>query len=143
MRSLFTACGLAAISLTACTQGSPETFAGFGEKPVLPEPKTSPIPTLNARQAVGWPAGVQPTAPQGFTVTRFAGDLAHPRWLLVLPNGDVLVSLTGGPAVKAPGKHSWIEDKVAGFRCSKAGSGNRTGRAEGQHYHDGRRGWRW
>ena len=118
MRSLFTACGLAAISLTACTQGSPETFAGFGEKPVLPEPKTSPIPTLNARQAVGWPAGVQPTAPQGFTVTRFAGDLAHPRWLLVLPNGDVLVSEASSEASSGGG----IQGYVANSLQKKAGA---------------------
>ena len=118
MRSLFTACGLAAISLAACTQGSPETFAGFGEKPVLPEPKTSPIPTLNARQAVGWPAGVQPTAPQGFTVTRFAGDLAHPRWLLVLPNGDVLVSEASSEASSGGG----IQGYVANSLQKKAGA---------------------
>lgn len=118
MRSLFTACGLAAISLAACTQGSPETFAGFGEKPVLPEPKTSPIPTLNARQAVGWPAGVQPTAPQGFTVTQFAGDLAHPRWLLVLPNGDVLVSEASSEASSGGG----IQGYVANSLQKKAGA---------------------
>lgn len=118
MRSLFTACGLAAISLAACTQGSPETFAGFGEKPVLPEPKTSPIPTLNARQAVGWPAGAQPTAPQGFTVTQFAGDLAHPRWLLVLPNGDVLVSEASSEASSGGG----IQGYVANSLQKKAGA---------------------
>lgn len=118
MRSLFTACGLAAISLAACTQGSPEPFAGFGPKPVLPEPKTSPIPTLNARQAVGWPAGAQPTAPQGFTVSRFAGDLAHPRWLLVLPNGDVLVSEASSEASSGGG----IQGYVANLLQKKAGA---------------------
>ena len=83
---------LIALALAACGQGSTDPFAGFGASPQLPPPKSSLIPTLNARQAVGWPAGAAPVAPAGFTVTRFAGDLAHPRWLLVLPNGDVLVS---------------------------------------------------
>ncbi|RYG01789.1 MAG: sorbosone dehydrogenase family protein [Caulobacteraceae bacterium] len=118
MRSLFSACALAAISLAACSQGSPEPFAGFGQKPVLPEPRTSPIPTLNARQAVGWPAGAQPTAPQGFTVTRFAGELAHPRWLLVLPNGDVLVSEASSEASSGGG----IQGYVANSLQKKAGA---------------------
>ena len=118
MRSPLAVCSLAAISLTACTQGSPEPFVGFGQKPVLPEPKTSPIPTLNARQAVGWPDGVQPTAPQGFTVTRFAGDLAHPRWLLVLPNGDVLVSEASSEASSGGG----IQGFVANLLQKKAGA---------------------
>ena len=118
MRLAFTACGLAALSLAACSQGSPEPFAGFGPKPALPEPKTSAIPTLNARQAVGWPAGVLPKAPAGFTVTRFAGDLAHPRWLLVLPNGDVLVSEASSEASSGGG----IEGYVANLLQKKAGA---------------------
>lgn len=118
MRLVFTVCGLAALGLSACSQGSPEPFAGFGPKPALPEPKTSAIPTLNARQAVGWPAGVTPKAPAGFTVTRFAGDLAHPRWLLVLPNGDVLVSEASSEASSGGG----IEGYVANLLQKKAGA---------------------
>lgn len=118
MRLAFTACSLAALSLAACSQGSPEPFAGFGPKPALPEPKTSPIPTLNARQAVGWPTGAAPKAPAGFTVTRFAGDLAHPRWLLVLPNGDVLVSEASSEASSGGG----IEGYVANLLQKKAGA---------------------
>ena len=118
MRLVFTACGLAALGLAACSQGSPEPFVGFGPGPALPEPKTSMIPTLNARQAVGWPAGVQPKAPEGFTVTRFAGDLAHPRWLLVLPNGDVLVSEASSEASSGGG----IEGYVANLLQKKAGA---------------------
>ncbi|MDO9429986.1 MAG: sorbosone dehydrogenase family protein [Phenylobacterium sp.] len=118
MRLVFTACGLAALGVAACSQGSPEPFVGFGPGPALPEPKTSMIPTLNARQAVGWPAGVQPKAPEGFTVTRFAGDLAHPRWLLVLPNGDVLVSEASSEASSGGG----IEGYVANLLQKKAGA---------------------
>lgn len=118
MRLAFTACGLAALGLAACSQGSPEPFVGFGHKPALPEPKTSLIPTLNARQAVGWPTGGQPTAPEGFTVTRFAGDLAHPRWLLVLPNGDVLVSEASSEASSGGG----IQGYIANLLQKKAGA---------------------
>src|SRR3954468_12676357 len=82
-----------ALSLGACaTPGSSDPFAGFGPDPVLPKPQHALIPTLFAPKAVGWPAGAAPTAPPGFAVTRFAEGLDHPRWLYVLPNGDVLAA---------------------------------------------------
>ena len=109
---------LAALALAACGQGSTDPFAGFGASPQLPPPKSSLIPTLNARQAVGWPAGAAPVAPAGFTVTRFAGDLAHPRWLLVLPNGDVLVSEASSEASSGGG----IQGYVANLLQKKAGA---------------------
>lgn len=111
-------CAFAALLAVACSQGSPEPFAGFGADPELPGPKTSLIPTLNARQAVGWPPGQGPKAPAGFTVTRFAGDLAHPRWLLVLPNGDVLVS----EASSEPSPPKGIQDWIANMLQKKAGA---------------------
>ena len=43
-------------------------------------------------KVTGWPEGKAPTAPDGFSVTKFAGGLESPRWLLVLPNGDVLAA---------------------------------------------------
>ena len=58
---------------------------GYGTNPVLPEPKTSLIPTVNIAPAKGWPAGTVPTAAQGLAVKAYASDLEHPRWLLVLP----------------------------------------------------------
>ncbi len=63
-----------------------------GHDPRLPQPDTSLLPTINFSQAEAWPNGKQPTAPPGFKVTRFASGLDHPRWLYVLPNGDVLVA---------------------------------------------------
>jgi glucose/arabinose dehydrogenase len=103
---------LALAVLAACAVGSSHPFVGFGEQPELPAPQTSLIPTLNARQAVGWPAGLAPTAPAGFTVTRFAGELAHPRWLLVLPNGDVLVSEASSEAAPAKGITDWFANRL-------------------------------
>ena len=41
---------------------------------------------------IGWPKGKTPTAPAGFTVTEYAGELINPRWTYVTPNGDVLVA---------------------------------------------------
>jgi glucose/arabinose dehydrogenase len=59
--------------------------------PDLPAPYSTP-PAAKAPKVVGWPANKTPTAPPGFVVTAYAQDLANPRWLLVLPNGDVLVA---------------------------------------------------
>src|SRR5215831_13904670 len=58
----------------------------------LPSPVRSLVPTVNFSQAQPWPAGKQPIAPAGFHVTAYASGLDHPRWLYVLPNGDVLVA---------------------------------------------------
>jgi glucose/arabinose dehydrogenase len=57
----------------------------------LPKPYSTE-PAKKFVNISGWPAGAKPSAPKGFMVTKFAGDLDNPRWLYVLPNGDVLVS---------------------------------------------------
>ncbi len=57
--------------------------------PTLPPPGPS---VFRLPQLVPWPAGAGPRAPAGFRVERFATGLDNPRWLHVLPNGDVLVA---------------------------------------------------
>ena len=69
----------------------------FGPKPVLPEPVKNLIPTVNIAPAKGWPAGGKPVPAPGLTVSAYASGLDHPRWLYVLPNGDVLVAETNAP----------------------------------------------
>ena len=81
---------LAALALAACGQGSADPFAGFGATPQLPPPKSSLIPTLNARQAVGWPPGAAPVAPAGFTVTVRSVTVSAGAGFLVALTGDVL-----------------------------------------------------
>ena len=83
---------LAALALAGCSHGSSDPLAGFGPNPPLPAPHKSLLPTIGIPKVVGWPAGAAPKAPPGFVVTRFAEGLDHPRWLYVLPNGDVLAS---------------------------------------------------
>ena len=73
----------------------------MGPSPTLPEPSTSLFPTVKVAKAVGWPEGASPTPAEGLRVTRFASGLEHPRWLYVLPNGDVLVAESNGPADRA------------------------------------------
>ena len=88
---------LAAIGVAAC--GTPATGPdpGVGPAPQLPAPSSSLVPTVNVADAIGWPAGVGPTATAGLAVKPFASGLDHPRWIYVLPNGDVLVAETNAP----------------------------------------------
>ena len=70
---------------------------GYGPNPRLPPPEKSLIPTVEVAPAAPWKADQMPTAAPGLAVSRFACELDHPRWLFVLPNGDVLVAETNAP----------------------------------------------
>ncbi|MHA3738250.1 PQQ-dependent sugar dehydrogenase [Pseudomonas sp. Eth.TT006] len=108
--------------LTACGESSSlQVSDGTGPAPKLPEPNKTLIPTVNIAPAVGWPAGGKPTAAAGTQVAAFAEDLDHPRWLYVLPNGDVLVAETNAPPKPddSSGVRGWVMKKVMG----KAGAG--------------------
>jgi glucose/arabinose dehydrogenase len=95
--------GVAMAALSACGQGQSQTApVGYGPNPVLPEPRKSLIPTVKVSEVVGWPTGVTPNAPAGFQVQPFATGLDHPRWLLALPNGDVLVAESNSPPKDEP-----------------------------------------
>jgi glucose/arabinose dehydrogenase len=98
---------------------------GFGPNPDLPQPHHSLIPTVKIAGAVGWPAGGAPTPAPGFQVTAIARGLPHPRWLYVLPNNDVLVAETDGPATKPNGIRGWIEGLVMSSAGAEKGSPNR------------------
>ena len=78
--------------------------AGYGPSPALPPATRSLIPTIKIAPATGWPSGEAPTPAAGLTVMAFARGLDHPRWLHVLPNGDVLVAETAGPPRPDDGK---------------------------------------
>jgi glucose/arabinose dehydrogenase len=78
--------------------------AGIGPTPVLPGPEKALIPTVHVAPAKGWRAGTHPRAAPGTAVAAFATGLQHPRWLHVLPNGDVLVAETNAPVRPDDGK---------------------------------------
>jgi len=84
--------------------------AGMGPRPQLPEPHKTLIPTVNVAPAKGWSSGDKPIAAAGLTVTAYATGLDHPRWLTVLPNGDVLVAETNAPPKPEDGKgfKGWV-----------------------------------
>jgi glucose/arabinose dehydrogenase len=71
--------------------------ATVGAQPQLPPPAKALIPTVDIAPAQGWPANATPQPAAGFGVTAFARGLDHPRWLHVLPNGDVLVAESNAP----------------------------------------------
>jgi glucose/arabinose dehydrogenase len=93
-----------AVLSSACGEMAtlPDT-AGTGVDPTLPPPNRTAIPTIEVAPAVGWADGAAPRTATGLTVTKFSGGLDHPRWLHVLPNGDVLVAETNRPSHDEPG----------------------------------------
>ncbi len=94
---------------------------GFGPSPSLPAPDKGLVPTVNVAPATGWPEGTKPVAAAGLQVNAFAEGLDHPRWLYVLPNGDVLVAETNAPPKPEDGKgiKGWFMKKT----MKKAGAG--------------------
>ena len=70
----------------------------YGPTPELVAPQASLVPTVRPARAVGWSAGEMPSPASGLAINAFVGGLDHPRWLYVLPNGDVLVAESNAPA---------------------------------------------
>jgi glucose/arabinose dehydrogenase len=94
----------------------------IGPAPELPPPTRTPIPTVKVAKAVGWPAGAAPVAAPGLTVTTFATGLEHPRWLLALPNGDVLVAETAEPPQAPQYKDRSLKGLFVGIFMKEAGA---------------------
>jgi glucose/arabinose dehydrogenase len=100
--------------------------AGTGANPKLPPPKQRLIPTVQVAHAIGWPEGSKPTAAEGLKVERFASGLSHPRWLYVLPNGDVLVAETNAPPQpEQTGLMAWVTKMVMRWAGAGVPSPNR------------------
>ena len=113
---------LAAAVLAGCSETTLlPPGADQGPRPTLVAPVRSLIPTVHVAPAAGWPAGAGPDAPANFTVTPLAQGLDHPRWLYVLPNGDVLVAESNKPAPRPPerGIKAWVAQLVS----RRAGAG--------------------
>ena len=86
-----TAMAAAAFAMGAVAQQGPAQLPGMGASPTLAAPDESHKVSNHPRR-IGWPEGRMPVAAEGFVVTRFAAGLDNPRWLEVLPNGDILVA---------------------------------------------------
>jgi glucose/arabinose dehydrogenase len=96
-------------------------ISGYGPNPELPAPDQRLIPVLNVSNATGWTNGEKPVAAEGMEVTAFASELDHPRWVYVLPNGDVLVAESNAP--KRPDDVKGIRGWFFNFFKKKAGGG--------------------
>ena len=109
------------LSLGACHESARIPLeAGMGPRPTLPPPVQQLIPTVNIAPAKAWPAGARPVAAPGLAVASFARDLDHPRWLYVLPNGDVLVAETNAPP--KPEDSKGIRGAVMNLVMKRAGA---------------------
>jgi glucose/arabinose dehydrogenase len=95
--------------------------ASEGPDPQIPAPRESVIPTVNIADAVGWADHDRPMPAAGLAVKAFATGLDHPRWMLVLPNGDVLVAETNAP--ERPEDSRGIQGWIAGLIQKRAGAG--------------------
>ena len=98
-----------------------------GVDPVIATPVTRLIPDVSIPTVVGWSGAQTPTPARGFTVQPFAAGLDHPRNLLVLPNGDVLVAESAAPPKPegAGGIRDWIASRLMSKSTGGATSANR------------------
>ena len=118
----FASCALASAALVGCGEAAKLSVTqGTGPRPELPAPTKTLLPTVNIAPAIGWPQGGVPQAAPGLQVVAFASGLDHPRWLLVLPNGDVLVAESNAPPKPAGSKG--IMDMIASLVMKRAGAG--------------------
>jgi glucose/arabinose dehydrogenase len=93
----------------------------YGPAPDLVAPQEKWLPTVNIATVKGWGESGAPTGAQGTLVTAIARGLAHPRWLYVLPNGDVLVAESEAPS--RPDDSKGLLGKVGEYLMKRAGSG--------------------
>ena len=121
MKSTRLLSGLLVLIIAACGEmATLPISAGTGPQPILPAPQRSLIPTVNIAPAKGWLVGTAPIAAPGTRVAAFASGLDHPRWLYVLPNGDVLVAETNAPP--KPDDARGIRGWVMGLMMTRAGA---------------------
>jgi glucose/arabinose dehydrogenase len=109
-----------ALVLAGCGEKAKLDVAdGQGSNPTLPAEVHRLIPTVKIADNIGWQGGQAPTPAQGLQVHAFARGLDHPRWMAVLPNGDVLVAETNAPP--KPGDSQGIRGFFEKIALKKAG----------------------
>jgi len=119
---------LSALLLSGCGDKAelPEQ-ASQGPNPQIPAPRQTLFPTVNIADATGWSESQRPILASGLAVKAFATGLDHPRWLLVLPNGDVLVAETNGPEREedSKGLKGWLFGLFQGWAGAGTPSADR------------------
>jgi glucose/arabinose dehydrogenase len=85
--------GVGAATIAVRRMSGVPSQQALGPRPEIPGARPQGmLPTLKMPTARGWEAGHKPTPAPGLKVNAFAAGLKHPRWLYVLPNGDVLAA---------------------------------------------------
>lgn len=83
-----------------------------GTTPQITEPRAETLPVVDIADVTGWADGEMPTPAEGLEVNLFADNLDHPRWMLTLDNGDVLVAETSQPPTDYSGIEGWFEERM-------------------------------
>jgi glucose/arabinose dehydrogenase len=112
------------VALTACgerAQLDPRTQ--MGNDPQLPEPHNFLVPPMQVPAGVGWQGDAHPAVASGLSIEKIAGGLLHPRQLLALPNGDVLVVESNGPGTEAVTTPKQLIAGIVKGRSGKAAKG--------------------
>ncbi len=118
----FVAPSLALVALASCGDTARYPIdAGTGPNPQLPAPVKRVIPTVKVAEVKRWTGDATPVPADDLRVVAFARDLDHPRWLYVLPNGDVLVAETNAPP-RPKEEQSGLRAKVMASMMAKAGA---------------------
>jgi len=96
-----------------------------GREPEFTAARRQIIPTVVIAKPVGWAGNAAPVPAGSLAVQRFAEGLDHPRSMLRLPNGDILVAETNSPPREAGGVKDWIMGKLIGLAGAGGPSANR------------------
>jgi len=90
-----------AVLLFSCKKTDQTNKSSGQEKEIATQTDTLKLPPPDEKRAknkfsnvIGWPKDKAPTAPKGFTVTRFADNIKSPRNMIQAGNGDVFVVLS-------------------------------------------------
>jgi glucose/arabinose dehydrogenase len=121
VRAAVPALALVLAWVAAPAPGQPQYPPGYGPHPALPEPVTALIPTVAVAPVARWQGDAHPIPASGFQVQAYARGLDHPRWLYVLPNGDVLVAESNAPS-RAHAGHG-VRGMITRYQMKKAGAG--------------------
>jgi glucose/arabinose dehydrogenase len=115
---------LACAALVACSETARlPPGADEGANPTLPTPVKTVLPTVNVAPATGWPQDAMPRPAAGFTVSALQRGLEHPRWIYVLPNGDVLVAESNKPKPPPEDEPKGLKAWVMKLMMRRAGAG--------------------
>lgn len=113
--------------LAGCGDDNFDVSQQYGPDPVLPAPSQNLLPDLKVAEVVGWEDGQTPAVPPELVVTAYASDLANPRTVHTLPNGDVLVVQSKAPPGKPLNRpKDIIRDFIMGMAAGEAGDEKET-----------------